>query len=357
MESRAELAPVRSRILETLRTSLKDAYRLKLAVLVLILVALAFMSFRLGRFSISFETMVTVLFGNLTGAEQTWNASEQTLVMNIRLPRILAAMLIGAAMAAAGASYQSTFRNPLVSPGILGVSAGAGFGASLSILLGLPWYWVQVFGFIGGLAAAAFSLLLGWAMGGGSMIILVLGGIVIATTFDAMISITQYVANPNDTLPQITFWLMGGLGKVRMQTLGVPAAIVAGAMVLLFLVRWSVTVLAVGDDEARTLGIDRRKVLGAVILSSTLMTSTVVSMAGIIGWVGLLIPHLARSLVGPSFHRLLPATALMGAIFMLIVDNVARSLLTVEIPLGILTALIGAPFFVLMLWRSRRQWF
>lgn len=218
------------------------------------------------------------------------------------------------------------------------------------------WPVVQVMGFAGGIAAAVLALTIARLLGRGSAVVLVLAGTVVSTLFQSFISITRYLANPEDTLPSITFWLMGGLGRVRTGDLLVPTIIMLSCLLILYLMRWQVTVMAAGDDEARTLGVNRALAWTVVIGTATLMTATAVSLAGIVGWVGLVMPHLARFLVGPSFDRLLPTATLMGAGFLLAVDDIARSATSMELPLGILTSLVGAPFFVFLLSRARKQW-
>ena len=278
------------------------------------------------------------------------------MILHIRLPRILGAVLVGGALSASGAAYQSMFRNPLVSPEILGVAAAAGFGASLGVLIGLPQGALQVLAFGFGILAALLSVAIGRVVGNGSSIVLVLGGVVVGALFNALISCTQFLANPETTLPEITYWLFGSLNRVSMGGLALPATIVAASLAALWLVRWPVTVLATGEEEARTLGVDHRLVWLVVVGAATLMTATVVSIAGIIGWVGLVIPHVARLVAGPSFDRLLPVSALLGAGYLLAVDDVARSVTSLDLPVGILTALIGAPFFLVLLARAGRQW-
>lgn len=314
------------------------------------------LSFPLGRFPVDIPTVIRVLVASLLGIEHGATVAEETVVLQVRLPRIVGAMIVGGGLAAAGAAYQSIFRNPLASPSILGVSAGAGFGAALGILVGMPWPVVQAVAFVHGIVAVLLTIAIAGILGRGSMVVLVLAGIVVSSLFQALISITQYLANPDDTLPAITFWLMGGLGRVRADDLLVPGLILLVCLAALSVVRWQVTVATIGDDEATSLGVDRALVWVVVIGASTLMTTTAVSLAGIVGWVGLVVPHLARFLVGPSFDRLLPASVLMGAGFVLIVDDIARSSGSFELPLGILTALVGAPFFVLLLSRAKKQW-
>lgn len=333
-----------------------DRWRWKFAGMGAVLVAIVLVSFPLGPFAVDVPSVVRILLSYVTGRDHGASVVEETIVTQVRLPRIIGAVLVGGGLAGAGAGYQSMFRNPLVSPAILGVSAGAGFGAALGILMGVSWPVVQLLAFAHGILAAVMAITVARLLGRSSTVVLVLAGIVVSTLFQSFISITQYFANPEDTLPSITFWLMGGLGRVRADDLLIPACIMGVCLLALYAVRWQVTVLAAGDDEATTLGINRAVVWLTVITSCTLMTATAVSLAGIVGWVGLVMPHLARFLVGPSFDRLLPAAVLMGAGFLVIVDDLARSATDLELPLGVLTALVGAPFFVFLLARARKQW-
>ncbi|CAJ61070.1 MULTISPECIES: FecCD family ABC transporter permease [Frankia] len=345
---------VRAAATARVRATLGD--HLRVVLLAVGLLVLIIISFGLGRYSLSPATVVRVLAHELFGLGNPVAGQDRAVVMDIRMPRILAALLVGAALASSGAAYQTMFRNPLVSPEILGVAAGAGFGASVSILVGLDTTLLQVISFGCGLLAAVLSLTIARVVGKGSLIILVLGGIIIGAMFNALISSVQYFANPETTLPEITFWLFGSLARASMHGLIVPAIIVAVCLTLLYAVRWQLTVLATGDDEARSLGVNRTRIWALTIGASTLMTATAVSVAGIIGWVGLVVPHLARFTVGPSFNRLLPVTALIGAGYLLAVDDVARTASSLDLPLGILTALIGAPFFVALLAKAGRQW-
>jgi iron complex transport system permease protein len=330
--------------------------RLLTGLLVIGLAVLVLVSFGLGRFVLSPVEVAKILFGNTFGRPETWSSEEQAVVIDIRLPRILAALLVGGSLSASGAAYQSMFRNPLVSPEILGVTAGAGFGAAAGILANQSSAVVQILAFVGGLVAAMIAVMIARVVGGGSLTILVLAGVVVGALFNALISGTQYFANPENTLPEITFWLFGSLSRATMSGLIVPASICGACLVALYTVRWPLTVLAAGDDAAQTLGINRKVVWAVVIISSTLLAATVTSIAGIIGWVGLVVPYMGRSLVGSSFYRLLPVSVLLGAGYLLAVDDVARSATALDLPLGILTAIVGAPFFVVLLARSRRRW-
>jgi len=279
----------------------------------------------------------------------------ETVVLSIRLPRIFGAMLVGGALAASGATYQNLFKNPLVSPAILGVSAGAGFGAAIALLLSLPWLAVQAVAFVFGLAAVLLSTSIGRSMGSASLTVLVLAGVVVTAVFEALISLIKYVADPFSKLPAITFWLLGGLARVAPAEVQLASIPIGVGLIALVLVRWQVNVLAMGDDEALALGVNASRVRFITILATTLMAAAAVSISGIVGWVGLLIPHLARMLVGPRFEALLPVSFLMGAAYLLAVDDVVR-MMSVEVPLGILTSLIGAPFFVYLLLRTQRAW-
>lgn len=356
-DTATEAAPAKGRRERaTARVRLTIGDHMRVVTLGVVLIVLVVVSFGLGRFTLSPWTVLRVLGHELFGIGDAVGGQDRAVVMDIRMPRILAALLVGTALASSGAAYQTMFRNPLVSPEILGVAAGAGFGASVSILIGLDTSLLQIISFACGLTAAALSMAIARFVGRGSLIILVLGGIIIGAMFNALISSVQYFANPETTLPEITFWLFGSLARASMHSLIVPAIIVAVCLVVLYAVRWQLTVLATGDDEARSLGVNRARIWTLTIGASTLMTATAVSVAGIIGWVGLVVPHLARFVVGPSFNRLLPVAAIIGAAYLLAVDDVARTATSLDLPLGILTALIGAPFFVGLLAKAGRQW-
>ncbi len=292
----------------------------------------------------------------LPSFEQTWGASEETVVFRIRLPRLIAAMLVGGGLAIAGASFQGLFRNPLVSPDILGVSAGAGFGAALGILISGDPGIIQVSAFVFGILAVAIAYGIGRAVGKGSTLVLVLGGIIVGSLFSAFISLTKYVADPYNTLPAIVFWLMGSLSAVsNADIVAVAPPILLGALCL-YLVRWRINLLAVGEEEARALGVDTKRMTIVLVIASTVVTASAVCISGIIGWVGLVVPHIGRMLVGPDFRKLIPVSAILGASFLLVVDDIARTLTAAEIPLGILTSLVGAPFFAYLLTRKKVGW-
>jgi iron complex transport system permease protein len=317
--------------------------------------ALILGSFLLGRYPILPSQVVEIMASKLIRLPQTWPSTMETVVLKIRLPRIAAALLVGGALASSGAAYQSLFKNPLISPAILGVSAGAGFGAALAMLLSLPWFGIQVMAFGFGLAAVACTLCIGRIFGTASLTVLVLAGLVVSAFCEALISTAKYVADPLDKLPSITFWLMGGLARVGQHDIGLAAFPICISFLVLYLVRWQVNVLGLGEEGALALGVDIQRIKIVVILATTLMSAAAVSVAGVVGWVGLLIPHIARMLVGPNFQRILPVSMLLGGGYLLLIDDIARGM-NVEIPLGILTSIIGAPFFVFVMLQVRRGW-
>ena len=319
--------------------------------------ALFLYSFTIGPYPIPVATVVSVFLHQLNLAEKTWADAVELVVLDVRGPRIAAALLVGGALACAGATYQNLFRNPLVSPGVLGVSAGSGFGAALGIILGMPGFGIQSMAFLWGLAAVGLTVWLGRTLDRHAMLVLVVAGLVVSAFFQALISLIKVMADPLNQLPAITFWLLGGLHRMSTEVLLGALVPIAAAGLVLHALRWQVNTLAAGEDEARTMGINVPRVRLLLILAATLMTAACVSISGIVGWVGLLIPHIVRMLVGPRFPAVLPMSALIGGGFLLGVDNLARLPGTIEIPLGILTALIGAPFFALVLVRTRRLWF
>ena len=316
---------------------------------------MALLALLTGPYPLGLADIAGALARRLTGGAAV--PAVDTVLFGVRLPRIGSAILVGAALAAAGAAYQSLFRNPLVSPDILGVSAGAGLGAVLGIFLALPVAGIQVLAFAGGLATVALVYLVAAAVRGREpVLVLVLAGVVVGALAGAMISLLKVLADPYDQLPAITFWLLGSLaGTTPADLAGALPAVLLGLAPLLLL-RWRIDVLALGDEEARALGVEAGRLRRIVVAAATLVTAAVVAISGQIGWIGLVVPHMARILVGPGFARLLPAAMLLGAAYLLLVDTVARSLSTVETPLGILTALLGAPFFLWLLARGRTGW-
>lgn len=317
----------------------------------LLLGAAALLGLTLGQYPLSINEVVQSLWS--TGAEQT---AADVVVWNLRLPRLFAAIMVGAALAAAGATYQAMFRNPLVSPDILGVSAGAGLGAVLGLYLSLPLAGIQLLAFAGGLMAVGLVYMISLSSRRyDPVLILVLAGVAISTLLGAGISLLKILSDPYTQLPSITFWLLGGLNLVSHQELLHALPFMILGLIPLVLLRWRINLLSLSELEARALGVNPARLRLVLIVCATLMTAAAVSFTGIIGWVGLVIPHMARLVVGPEFSRLLPTSLLMGAIFLVLTDNLARNVAYMELPLGVVTALIGAPFFLYLLLRGARR--
>ncbi|HEY7140473.1 MAG TPA: iron ABC transporter permease [Methylomirabilota bacterium] len=319
-----------------------------------VLVAVAF---AVGRFPVTPAELLTVLWAKLSGTPHTLPPTIETVVFRVRGPRVLAAMAVGATLAASGSAYQGLFRNPLVSPDLLGVSSGAALGAVLGIYFSLGVAAIQAFAFAGGLVAVAVVYALGASLRRHDpTLVLVLAGVVIGTLLGSCVALIKYLADPYNQLPAITFWLLGSLAGVTLSDVLAVLPAVGLGLVPLVLLRWRLNLMTLGEDEARALGVDTRRLRTVVVAAATLMTAAVVSISGVIGWIGLLVPHLARLLVGPDFGRLLPAALLLGAGYLLGVDTLARTLARIEIPLGVLTAFLGTPLFIWLLAAGRRGW-
>jgi iron complex transport system permease protein len=321
------------------------------ALLALLMLAAALV----GAYPLSLAEMAAAAARKLTGAPALGQID--TVLFDIRLPRVFAAVLVGAAIAAAGAAYQTLFRNPLVSPDILGVSTGAGLGAVLGIFLSLPVAGIQLLAFAVGLATVGLVYAIASLVRERDpILVLVLAGVVVGSLAGAAISLLKILADPYDQLPAIVFWLLGSLSAIRKGEVWAAAPLVALGLVPLILLRWRINVLSLGDEEAKALGVEAGRLRFFVVAAATLMTASVVAISGVIGWVGLVIPHIARMAVGPSFDRLLPTAMLLGASYLLLVDTLARTMARIEMPIGILTAIIGAPFFLWLLARGREGW-
>jgi len=310
----------------------------------------------LGRYPVSPQTVLRVLISRFVPIARTWDATVETVVWQVRLPRALAAALVGAALASGGAVFQGLFHNPLVSPYVLGVSSGAGFGAAVAILLGAGAAVTQASAFATGALAVSLTWLVARSGRDRSHVTLVLAGFVIGSLFSSLVAGAQYVADPSTRLPQIVFWLMGSLASVQWSDLLRATVVILPCLVAITVLRWKLNVLSMGDDEARSLG-ENPGFMRLVLIGLTTMTTAVsVAISGVIGWVGLVVPHLARGIVGPDARRLVPASIALGAAYMMLIDDVARTLTMAEIPLGILTGIVGAPAFALLLRRSRSDW-
>jgi iron complex transport system permease protein len=329
--------------------------RLALPIAVATLLVLVVAAIALGRYSLGIGQVLEVLRRGPSAAGD--DATAAAIVWQIRLPRIGVAALVGAALAAAGAAFQQLFRNPLVAPDTLGVSAGAALGAVVAIVLGATFVAIQVAAFAGGMITVLVVMLVASRLRAFDPIVtLILTGVVIASLLGAGIAFTKFVADPYNQLPAITFWLMGSFASSTYRELVAVAAPVVLCLVVLAVLAWRINVLALPDDEARALGLDTQRTRAVVIAAATLSTSACVAVSGIIGWVGLIVPHMARLIVGPDFSRLLPLSAVMGAAFMLAIDTAARVVLALELPPGILTAVLGTPLFLVLLARTRREW-
>ena len=319
------------------------------------LLALFLLSFVMGRYGVPLGQVVRILLSGVLPLEQTWTDNMAIAVLNVRLPRILLACLVGCGLSAAGTGYQTVFQNPMAAPDILGASSGACFGAALAILTGQGAVMITVFAFLASLLSVALVYLVGNHTRGNRVVNLLLAGIMVGSLFSACTSYIKLVADPTNQLPQITYWLMGSLSGTRMGTVKFAAVCMAVGLVPLLLLRWRMNLLTLSPDEARAMGVHTDRLRLAVILSSTVLTAAAVSVSGMIGWVGLVIPHLSRRMVGNDCRYLLPMSMVFGAAFLLLVDNFARCLTAVEIPIGILTAFVGAPFFVYLMVRGEER--
>lgn len=328
-----------------------------LATLAAALIAAIMASLCLGRYTLPPTEVLHYLLNPFSAGPSDPARARllHALVIEIRLPRVLAAVLVGAALSVSGASFQAVFRNPLVSPAVLGVLAGAAAGAALGMLLSSHWWVMQIAAFAGGVLAVSMGVGVA-AVFGGSLIMLVLGGIISGALFTAVLSLVKYAADPYDQLPAIVYWLMGSLGNTRLDDLAhLGPPMLAGILTLCLLGR-AMDLLSMGDDEAAALGIPVRPLRYSIIAAATLCSALTVAMAGIIGWIGLLVPHCTRMLTGPANTLTVPASALLGALFLLLADGLSRNITTTEIPIGILTELIGVPAFLLVLIRVRKSW-
>lgn len=318
----------------------------------MLLFAVFILSLAIGRYFVPIGNIIDVFLGKST------DPMSSQVLLEVRIPRVLAAMIIGASLSISGAAYQGMFKNPLVSPDLLGASTGAGFGAALGILLSFGLLGIKSMAFGFGLLAVILTWFISSRFGKGddTLFILILGGILVGTVFQSLISVTKYLADPNDKLPEITFWLMGMLSKVTYQDVFMLLIPFIICTILLMSVSYKLNIMSFGEEEARTLGVSVKKLKGIVIVAATVLTASSVSLCGMIGWVGLVIPHLTRMVVGPDFKYLIPTSAIIGGIYLLIIDDISRSISQVEIPLGILTSLIGAPFFVYLLMKRKKGW-
>lgn len=326
--------------------SVQKRYRMLMTACIIALAVTGLLALCMGQYRIP----VRVVLSELTGKE-SGIANVHNVIFQIRLPRILLSMLAGAGLAAAGLAFQSMFANPLATPDTLGTANGASFGAALGILMGFSSGGVQVCALIFGVLAVFLVFLVTSRPGGSghSMIMIILAGMVVSSLFSALVSLTKYVADPQDQLPVITFWLMGSFSGVTRNSLLIGMPLIIAGIIIIYLLRFRLNALSLSEDEARALGINLPLTRALVIGSAAAITASVVSICGVIGWVGLLIPHISRMILGNDNRRSVPSSIALGALFMVIVDTVARCATASEIPVSILTAVIGAPVFILLL--------
>ena len=326
-----------------------------LIVLGIVVIVLVIISLGIGRFHVDISTTLKILLSPIFGGEAgvDWTQNQYTVIMNLRLPRAIAAILVGAALALSGASYQGVFQNPLVSPDILGVSYGACVGAALSILLYLNTWWTQALAFVGGLITVFITVSIPKLMHRHTNVVMVLSGVIVGGFMSSILGIMKYVADPDTQLAEITYWQLGSIAKVDFDLLSYTAPVMIVAGIVLVAMRWRLNLISLGEEEARSLGVDIRRERNIIIIAATILTASAVSVAGTIGWVGLIIPHVTRRIVGSDNKRLIPTVIFVAAAFMLLVDLLARNISGFEIPLGVLTGLIGAPIFGYILVKQR----
>ncbi|WP_281654818.1 iron ABC transporter permease [Eggerthella sinensis] len=312
-------------------------------------------SLALGAYAISPLEVCQIILARITGQGTGVDPMAANLVWEVRMPRVLAAAMVGAGLSATGALFQGLFKNPLAAPDTLGVSNGAGFGAALAIVLGLSGFGTQVGAIVFGLVAVglAFAIV---SRGRASTVTLILSGMLIGSLFSSLVSLLKFVADPTEKLPQIVYWLMGSLSGVGYDAILAVLPLYLVFMAVLFLFRWKANVLSLGDAEARSFGIDVGRDRGIIIASCSVVTALTVSMSGIIGWVGIVVPHLARMLVGPDFRRLLPASISLGMCYLIAIDDLCRTVSAFEIPIGVITGIIGVPMFLYFIYRRKVAW-
>ena len=320
-----------------------------ITLLVVLLVVVFFIALCAGRYSIRVTEVVRILASSIFDVTQTWDDKAYGVIFTPRLPRTIGAVLVGAALSLAGAAYQGVFKNPLVSPDLLGVSSGACVGAAIAILLGMNSLGVQALAFAVGIGAVTLTMLIPRLFRSSSMMMLVLSGVIVRGMMDSVVGVIKYIADPETQLADITYWTLGSLVKVLSSDLFAIAPVIAAGCLMVLLLSWRINILSLGEQEARALGVHVGFVRGVVIICSTLLTASAVCVCGTIGWVGLVIPHLSRITVGQDNTKSIPVSLLMGAIFMVAIDTLARVLTSLELPLSILTGIIGAPFYFMVL--------
>ena len=335
-------------------TKTKRSWSVQILLLACLLVCIV-LAACVGKYPVSPAESLKIMLGALLGKSGNTNEMTVNVVLGLRVPRILASVIVGGALSMSGAAYQGIFKNPLVSPDFLGVSSGACIGAAVAILLSLSATYISVFAFVFGIVAVLITVAIPAMMGNRTNVMLVLSGIIVGTAMSSILGFIKYIADPNTQLASITYWTMGSFSYITLADLFAVLPIIAIPGVILILMAWWIDVLSMGEDEARTLGARVGLIRGITIICATLLTAGSVCIAGTISWVGLIVPHFGRMAVGPSNRKLLPMCALLGGLFMLAVDTLTRTIGTTEMPVSILTGVLGAPIFCWLLFRQRRE--
>ena len=340
-----------------MKTSTHGALWSSLTGILLIVLPILFfiVSLAIGQYDVSPGDVIQILWCKCTGQTPPQSALTANIIWQVRLPRVIAASLVGAGLSVAGAVFQGIFKNPLASPYTLGVSNGAGFGAGLAIILSFGAAGTQAFAVAFGLAAVGLTFLIA-SRGRKNTVTLVLAGMLIGSLFSSLVSLLKFTADPTEKLPQIVYWIMGSLSGITFEELGRIIIVYVICMVVLFCFRWRTNILSMGDVEARSFGVNVRRDRAIIVGSSSILTALVVSISGIIGWVGIVVPHLARMLVGPDFRKMLPAAVSLGICYLLVIDDVCRTLTSVEIPIGVVTGIIGVPMFLYFIYKKKVDW-
>ena len=336
-------------------SSKSTQYTILQICLFILLIAAGIVSLCMGQYRIPPAKVLEILFSNIVTVEKTWTDTMYKVVVLNRLPRIVAAIVVGAALSLAGAAYQGVFRNPLVSPDLLGVSNGACVGAAISILMGLGYVGNVFFSFTGGLLAVTITVLFPVIVKQKSTMSLVLSGVIVGSFFSSILGLLKYVADPDTELAEITYWQLGSLARIKIDSLYMITPIIMVTGIAIFLLRWRINVISLGDKEAQTLGINLYRERGLIIACATLLTASSICISGTIGWIGLIMPHLARIIVGQDNKKVIPVSSLLSAIFLVVVDNISRNLTGAEIPIGIITGFVGTPFFAFVLVKQKSK--
>lgn len=323
--------------------------------LLIILVVLTVLAIGLGRYYISPADVVKILFSRIAPITQTWEPKAESVIFTLRLPRILSALLVGMALSLSGAAYQGVFKNPLVAPDMLGVSAGACVGASAAILLHLGQLGIQMVAFLGGILAVLLAAAIPRFIKNQSMMTLVLAGVIVSGVMNSLLGLLKYLADPDTELAEITHWQLGSLAASVWRDIYYVGPPILIAALVLIIIRWRINILSLGENEAKSLGMDVQSSRSVIVICATVLTASAVCISGTIGWVGLVIPHFGRMLVGPDNRKLIPVSAVLGAAFLLLIDTAARNITSAELPLSILTGLVGAPFYFYLLIKQRMK--